>query len=164
MWHRLHWNELHWQWEIECRRMTTWLALDPFYLQRMFLAIFHPKKQFTIFRLIWWIYKKRSEHTGMNSPNKLLATIWVRIFNFTELRTDKLEVISASTQSGQSPSPQKRNFWNRESGNVECVDEVTQIFSLWTGFCCCSENQPKGGVTYLCVTTCWISILKQDFK
>lgn len=50
------------------------------------------------------------QRTGINSPNKLLATIWVKIFNFTELKTDRLEYISASTQSGQSLSPQKRNF------------------------------------------------------
>lgn len=43
----------------------------------------------------------------------LLATISVSSFNLIELNIDKLEWISAKTQSGQSPSPQKRNFWKK---------------------------------------------------
>lgn len=49
--------------------------------------------------------------TGISSPRILFATSCVSNFSFIDVNTDSVEWISASTQSGQSPSPQKRNFY-----------------------------------------------------
>lgn len=49
----------------------------------------------------------------MSSPRILFATSCVKIFNLTDVKIDSDEWISASTQSGISQSPQKRNFFKR---------------------------------------------------
>lgn len=54
--------------------------------------------------------KKEIILTGTSSPNMLPATNCASIFNLTEVSIDNDECISANTQSGQSQSPQNRNF------------------------------------------------------
>lgn len=48
--------------------------------------------------------------TSKEWPTIFLATIDVNFSNLDALKFDNVDIISASTQSGQSPSPQKRNF------------------------------------------------------
>lgn len=62
--------------------------------------------------------------TGTSSPKMLLATSCVSIFNLTDVKIDNDEWISANTQSGQSQSPQNRNFWNENWKNPVLVDSL----------------------------------------